>query len=131
MPTFNVMVACDFDLLFIIVMVGWKGVAHDTYFLRCYSSTIYQLSKTTTRYIIFFILNMYEGYYLRTSYVCFFFLLLGKYYLVDAGYTLRKGFLTPYKGQRCHLPDFRRVSRGNHLEERFNFVHSSLKSAIE
>lgn len=61
----------------------------------------------------------------------FFFLLLGKYYLVDARYTLRKGFLTPYKGQRCHLPDFRQVSRGNHLEERFNFVHSSLKSAIE
>ena len=27
----------------------------------------------------------------------------GKYFLVDAGYTLRKGFLTPYRGIRYHL----------------------------
>ena len=79
----------------------------------------------------FFILNIYEGYYLCTSYVFFFFLLLGKYYLVDVGYPLRKGYLTPYKGQMCHLPDFQRASRGNHLEKRFNYVHSSLKSAIQ
>ena len=39
---------------------------------------------------------MYEGYYLCTSYI--FFLLLGKYYLVDVGYPLRKGYLPPYKG---------------------------------
>ena len=30
MPSFNVMAASNFDLLFIFVMVGWKGVAHDT-----------------------------------------------------------------------------------------------------
>ena len=29
----------------------------------------------------------------------------GKYYLVDAGYALRKGFLTPYQGVRCHLKE--------------------------
>ena len=72
---------------------------------------------------------MYEGYYLSTSYI--FFLLLGKYYLVDVGYPLRKGYLPPYKGHRYHLLDFRRASRGNHIEERFNYVHSSLGSAIE
>jgi len=27
----------------------------------------------------------------------------GKYFLVDAGYALRKGFLTPYRGVRYHL----------------------------
>ena len=27
----------------------------------------------------------------------------GKYFLVDAGYALRKGFLTPYRGIRYHL----------------------------
>ena len=31
MPTFNVMAACDFDLLFIIFMVEWKGATHDTH----------------------------------------------------------------------------------------------------
>ena len=30
MPTFNVMVLCDFNLLFTFVMVGWEVAAHDT-----------------------------------------------------------------------------------------------------
>ena len=42
----------------------------------------------------------------------FFFLLLGKYYLVDARYPLRKGYLPPYKGQRYHLSDFQRLVEG-------------------
>ena len=61
----------------------------------------------------------------------FFFPLLGKYYLVDAGYPLRKGYLPPYKGQRYHLSYFWRAGRENHIEERFNYVYSSLRSAIE
>ena len=36
-----------------------------------------------------------------------------------------------YKGQRYHLLDFRQTSGGNHLEKRFNYVHSSLRSVIE
>ncbi|PPS16465.1 hypothetical protein GOBAR_AA04116 [Gossypium barbadense] len=32
----------------------------------------------------------------------------GKYYLVDSGYPQMKGYLGPYRGQRYHLPDFRR-----------------------
>jgi hypothetical protein len=42
-----------------------------------------------------------------------------------------KGYLTPYKGEKYHLPDFRRAGRVNVIEERFNYVHSSLRSAIE
>ena len=56
---------------------------------------------------------------------------LGKYYLVDVRYPLRIGYLTPYKGEKYHLPDFRRSGRGNKIEERFNYVHSSLRSVIE
>jgi hypothetical protein len=33
---------------------------------------------------------------------------LGKYYMVDAGYLKRLGYLAPYKGQRYHVPDWRR-----------------------
>ena len=36
-----------------------------------------------------------------------------------------------YKGQRYHLSDFWQTSGGNHLEKRFNYVHSSLRSVIE
>ena len=56
----------------------------------------------------------------------FFFLLLGKYYLVDVGYLF-----PPFKGQRYHFSDFQRASCENHIEERFNYVYSSLRSAIE
>jgi hypothetical protein len=41
------------------------------------------------------------------------------------------GYLTPYKGEKYHLPDFRLAGRGNKIEERFNYVHSSLRSMIE
>ena len=30
LPTFNVMAACDFDLCFTFISVGWEGSAHDT-----------------------------------------------------------------------------------------------------
>jgi hypothetical protein len=43
---------------------------------------------------------------------------VGKYYLVDAGYPpLMKGYLTPYKGERYHLPHFQRVGQGNGIKE--------------
>jgi hypothetical protein len=51
--------------------------------------------------------------------------------LVDSGYPLMKWYLTPYKGEKYHLLDFRRAGWGNGIEERFNYVHSSLRSAIE
>ncbi|KAK5794140.1 hypothetical protein PVK06_035347 [Gossypium arboreum] len=55
-----------------------------------------------------------------------------KYYLVDSRYPQMAGFLGPYRGERYHLPDFR---RGNHQvsgkKEIFNHAHSSLRSVIE
>ncbi|KAK9983014.1 hypothetical protein SO802_032539 [Lithocarpus litseifolius] len=102
--SFNVMAACDFDLLFTFVMAGWEGAAHDT---RIFLDAIRRQSVNFPKPPP------------------------GKYYLVDAGYPLRKGYLPPYKGQRYHLSDFQRAGRGNHIEERFNYVHSSLRSAIE
>ena len=34
--TQNVMAARNFDLLFMFIIVGWRGVVHDTFFFRCY-----------------------------------------------------------------------------------------------
>jgi hypothetical protein len=31
---------------------------------------------------------------------------VGNYYLVDSGYHNKKGFLSPYKGEKYHLPEF-------------------------
>jgi hypothetical protein len=43
--------------------------------------------------------NLYSLLYLFCS---------GKYYHVDAGYPNMFGYLTPYKGERYHAPEFHR-----------------------
>ena len=60
------------------------------------------------------------------------FFFLGKYYVVDSGYPMMKGYLAPYKGISYHLQDFRRRGgspRTRH--EKFNHAHSSLRCTIE
>jgi hypothetical protein len=53
------------------------------------------------------------------------------YYLVDSGYPNRKGFLAPFKNNTYHIPDFRREGRPTGKKEIFNYLHSSLRNAIE
>ena len=55
----------------------------------------------------------------------------GKYYLVDAGYPNRPGYLAPYKGERYHVPDFQRGVEPTSPTEKFNKVHSSVRNVIE
>ncbi|XP_021750511.1 uncharacterized protein LOC110716197 [Chenopodium quinoa] len=52
--------------------------------------------------------------------------------VVDAGYPNMKGFLAPFKGERYHVPDFRRSTQPpNGFYEVFNYSHSSLRNVIE
>ncbi|CAL8168076.1 unnamed protein product [Prunus armeniaca] len=91
-PTQNVMAACNFDMQFIFACAGWEGTAHDT---RIFLSALRDQS-----------LNFHKPPY-------------GKYYLVDAGYPQMRGYLGPYKGERYHLPDFRRgVQPMGHKEKK-------------
>jgi hypothetical protein len=59
------------------------------------------------------------------------FLFTGKYYLADAGYPNKYGYLVPYKGERYHLQEFRRSGQPRGQEEVFNHAHSSLRTVIE
>ncbi|KAF2302879.1 hypothetical protein GH714_010073 [Hevea brasiliensis] len=54
----------------------------------------------------------------------------GKYYLVDAGFMLRSGLITPYRGERYHLKEYSRNPPRN-ARELFNLRHASLRNAIE
>ncbi|GMI70700.1 hypothetical protein HRI_000739300 [Hibiscus trionum] len=103
-PTQNVMAVCDFNMCFTFVVAGWEGTTHDT---RIFLDAI------------------------RDSRLKFPHPPNGKYYLVDFGYPQMKGFLGPYRGQRYHLPDFRRGRHVSGKEEIFNHSHSSLRSVIE
>ncbi|CAD6213004.1 unnamed protein product [Miscanthus lutarioriparius] len=55
----------------------------------------------------------------------------GKYYLVDSGYAVKKGYLDPYRNARYHLDEFRDSAAPTSYEEQFNFRHSSLRNVIE
>jgi hypothetical protein len=127
------MAACNFNLLFTFIMVGWEGAAHDTrIFLDAIRKPSANFPKPPPGIVFFFlILLIMNAYCLCISHRWLLLPCVGKYYLVDAGYLLIKGYLTPYKGERYHIPDFRRAGRGNGIEERFNYVHSSLRSVIE
>ncbi|KAH1114914.1 hypothetical protein J1N35_008292, partial [Gossypium stocksii] len=49
----------------------------------------------------------------------------GKYYLVDAGYGIQNGYITPYRGVRYHLKEFSAQGPEN-AKELFKLRHSSL-----
>ena len=58
--------------------------------------------------------------------------ILGYYYVVDSGYINIKEFLTPYRGERYHLPYYRGPDRApKGPQELFNYRHSSLCNVIE
>jgi len=60
-----------------------------------------------------------------------FYICVGKYYIVDAGYPNRPGYLAPYKGERYHLPEWHRGMEPNTPKEKFNRIHSSVRNVIE
>jgi len=55
----------------------------------------------------------------------------GKFYLVDAGYACRPGFLPPYRGTRYHLKEYGPRNLPTNPRELFNLRHSSLLVTIE
>ncbi|WVZ96981.1 hypothetical protein U9M48_042553 [Paspalum notatum var. saurae] len=99
--TQNVLAAVDFDLRFTYVLAGWKGSAHDALILSD-------------------ALERNDGLSVPP----------GKFYLVDAGYAVRPGFLPPYRATRYHLREFE-SNRPRDQRELFNLRHSSLRVTVE
>ncbi|KAL5545272.1 hypothetical protein UlMin_009056 [Ulmus minor] len=100
--TQNVLAACSFDLKFTYVLPGWEGSASDSRIL----------DNALTRDLDKLIVPQ------------------GKYYLVDAGYQLRSGFLAPYRSTRYHLKEYS-LRQPKNARELFNLRHASLRNAIE
>ncbi|WVZ92066.1 hypothetical protein U9M48_038161 [Paspalum notatum var. saurae] len=99
--TQNVMAAVDFDLMFTYVLAGWEGSAHDALILAD-------------------ALERDDGLTVPQ----------GKYYLVDAGYAAKPGFLPPYRATRYHLREFG-TRRPQNPKELFNLRHSALRVTVE
>ncbi|KAL0385619.1 UNVERIFIED_CONTAM: hypothetical protein Sradi_2956200 [Sesamum radiatum] len=100
----NVLAICDFDMNFTYVYAGWEGSAADARVLD------HAVSQDPT----------------------FPFPPIGKYYLVDAGFTNYQCFLAPYRGTRYHLPEWRGQGRRYRTpQDMFNHAHSRLRNVIE
>nr|XP_020188490.2 uncharacterized protein LOC109774189 isoform X1 [Aegilops tauschii subsp. strangulata]XP_040260595.1 uncharacterized protein LOC109774189 isoform X1 [Aegilops tauschii subsp. strangulata] len=102
--TQNVMAVCDFDMHFTYASIGQPGSMHDTS-------------------VLFHAIENDKAIFPHPP--------KGKYYLVDAGYPNRDGYLAPYKGERYHVPDFQRGAPPTTPVEKFNRLHSSKRNTIE
>ncbi|CAI9292254.1 unnamed protein product [Lactuca saligna] len=76
----NVLVICDFNMMFTFVVTDWEGIAHDS---RILSEAL---------------ANPHAPFSLPPPY---------KYYLFDVAYANIRGFMTPYRNVRYWLGDFR------------------------
>jgi len=59
------------------------------------------------------------------------YLLLAKFYILDAGFMLRKGLITPFRSTRYHLKKFSARNPPRTAQELFNLRHSSLRNVVE
>ncbi|KAL8106144.1 hypothetical protein AgCh_029810 [Apium graveolens] len=100
-PTQNILGTCTFDLKFSYVLAGWEGTASDSRIIKN-ALTRNHCPKIPE----------------------------GKYYLVDAGFMLKSGLITPYRRVRYHLKEYSGNPPRN-ARELFNHRHSSLRNAIE
>ncbi|XP_061376055.1 protein ALP1-like [Gastrolobium bilobum] len=98
----NVLGVCSQDCQFIYVLPGWEGSAADSRVLRD------AISRPNG-------LRVPKGF-------C---------YLADAGYMNGEGFLTPYRGQRYHLSEWRQGAQPTTPREFYNMKHSSARNVIE
>ncbi|KAL5540421.1 hypothetical protein UlMin_044937 [Ulmus minor] len=99
----NMLAIVDFQMKFTYVVAGWEGSVHDARVLRdAERDPSFRFPHPP----------------------------MGKYYLVDSGFTNRPSFLAPYHGTNYHIRDRRRQG-GDPRNERFNYRHASLCNVVE
>jgi hypothetical protein len=126
--TQNVMALVDFDMRFTYASIGQSGSMHDT------SVLFHAIEHDTATFPhpphgIYFIVLFLSCNVLFV--LIFFYTCLEKYYMVNAGYPNRLRYLASYKGQRYHVPDWRRGTAPSGEQETFNYLHSSIHNVVE
>ena len=130
-PTQNVLAVVDFDLRFTYVLAGWEGSAHDLTVLRdaLQRPNGLRVPQGTTRLLPSTFTSLICVFTFMRS-LTFSVVTLGKFYLCDAGYNTRPGFLSPYRAVRYHLSEFSGRAPSTY-QELYNYRHSSLRTTVE
>jgi hypothetical protein len=104
--TQNVMAMVDFDMRFTYASIGQPGSMHDTSVL--YHAIEHDMDTFPHPPCGKF--SSTHSYISLIHCICYFLCvsIFRKNYVVDSGYPNRLGYLSTYKGQRYHIPDFRR-----------------------
>ncbi|XP_043704715.1 putative nuclease HARBI1 [Telopea speciosissima] len=101
----NILAACDHDRRFTYILSDWEGSASDS---RILEDAIHRQGES--KLVV----------------------PTGKFYLVDAGFANRTGFLRPYRNVRYHLNEWKDSNLSpTNKQELFNLRHSNLRSVIE
>ena len=121
---------CDRNMKFVYVLPGWEGSSSDSRVLRDAMTRRDPFVIPHGIQLFIYILCVISiGF---TFEVLIYFLFVGKYYLVDAGYTNGPGFLAPYRSTRYHLNEWMLSdSNPTNYKELFNLRHSSARNVIE
>ena len=106
--SFMIMAICDLNMLFTYV---WNGAPRS-----CHNTSVGTMSQESD-----------SEFYLP---------LVVKYYVVDSGYSNKRGFLAPYRFFRnrvirYHMSHFNNGHSPRNKQELFNRCHVSLRSVIE
>jgi hypothetical protein len=98
----NVLAACNFEMEFTYILVGWEGSAHDGAVFR---DALYKKGFITPP---------------------------GKFWLGDAGYPNTDTILVPYRSTRYHLKEQQLAGKKPETsKELYNLRHASLRNVIE
>ena len=97
---------------FTYVHPGWEGSANDCRVLadarRSPSFPHPPPGCTPTLCLTMYHIDFFQVIYIIN---CDLLRVVGKYYVVDSGYSSQRGYLTPFKGDRYHLRDYRGTGR--------------------
>lgn len=99
----NMLAIYDFDMRFTFVLAGWPWSVHD---MRVFNDAITKYSDKFPHPPPgkLFYLSCKYFFNFRWSYMSLYVPeAVGKYYLVDAGYPNRPGYLSPYRRTRYHV----------------------------
>jgi hypothetical protein len=118
--TYNVLAIVDMDMRFTFVGAGVPGSCHDMAVLRsCMGEENYPHPPAGMVACMLCWRHCIHALQCSKSFSGFICLCTGRYYLVDAGYSIREGYLPPYQNQRHHLEDFNQTGVES-VQEKFS-----------